>query len=72
MGAPKSPNNVTSTFFKRVHLFPKDIRFEHGSAKLASCPQRHLASLRPWVRWILQQIISLPTHQSQLIDGYQF
>jgi len=52
VGAPKSPNNVTSTFFNRVHLLPKDIKFEHGSAKLASCPGRHLASLRPWVRWI--------------------
>jgi len=59
VGAPKSSNNVTSTFFNRVHLLPKDIRFEHGSAKLASCLGRHLASLRTWVRWVLQQIISL-------------
>jgi len=26
-GVPKSPNNVTSTFFNIVHLLPKDIRF---------------------------------------------
>ena len=36
--APKSPNNVTSTFFNTVHSLPKDLRFEHGGAKLASCP----------------------------------
>ena len=45
-GAPKSPNNVASTFFNTVHLLPKDLRFEHWGAKLASCPGRHLASLR--------------------------
>jgi len=48
MGTPKSPNNVTSTFFNTVHLVPKDLRFEHGGVKLASCPGRHLISLRPW------------------------
>ena len=46
---PKSPNNVTSTFFNAVHLLPKDLRFEHGGTKLASCPGRHLISLRPWM-----------------------
>ena len=46
-GAPKSPNNVTSMFFNTVHLLPKDIKFEHGGAKLASCPGRCLTSLRP-------------------------
>ena len=45
--APESTDNVTSTFFSRVHLLPKDLRFEHGSAKLASCPGPHLTSLRP-------------------------
>ena len=48
-GAPKSPNNVTSAFFNTVNLLPNNLRFEHGGAKLASCPGRHLASLRPWV-----------------------
>jgi len=47
-GAPKSPNNVTSTFFNTVHLLPKGLRFEHGSAKVASCPGRHITSLRPY------------------------
>jgi len=39
-GAPKSPKNVTITFFNIVglHLLPKDLRFEHGSAKRASYP----------------------------------
>jgi len=58
-GAPKSPNHVTSTFFNAEHLLAKDLRFEHEGAKLASCPGRHLALLRPWVWWVLQQIISL-------------
>jgi len=45
--APKSPNNVTSTFFNAVHLLPKDLSFEHGGAKLASCPGCYLTLLRP-------------------------
>jgi len=28
-------------------LLPKDLRFEHRGAKLASYPGRHLTSLRP-------------------------
>jgi len=36
MGTPKSPNNVTSSFFNTVHLLPKDLRFEHGGANFAS------------------------------------
>jgi len=46
-GAPKRPDIVASTFFNTVDLLPKDLRFEHGGAKLASCPGRHLTSLRP-------------------------
>jgi len=46
-GALKSLNNVASTFFNTAHLFPKDFRFEHGGAKLASYPGRHLFSVRP-------------------------
>jgi len=48
-GAPRSPNNVASTFFKTVNLLPKDLSFEHGGAKLASYPGPHLTSLRPCV-----------------------
>ena len=47
--APKSPNSVTSTSVNTVHSLPKHLRFEHGSAKLVSCPGRHLTSLRLWV-----------------------
>jgi len=36
-------------FFITVHLLPKGLKFEHGSAKLASCPWRHLTSLRTWL-----------------------
>jgi len=31
--APKSPENVASSFFNREHLLPKDLMFEHGGAK---------------------------------------
>ena len=44
-GAPKSPNSVTSTFFNTVHLLLKDLRFEHGGTKLASCHGCNLTSL---------------------------
>jgi len=47
-GAPKRPNNATSTFFNILHLLPKYLRFEHRGAKLAYCPGRHLTLLRPW------------------------
>jgi len=32
VGAPQSPNNVSSTFFNTVHLFPKDLKIS-GSNK---------------------------------------
>jgi len=44
--APKSPNNVTRTFFNTVYWLPKDLRFEYVGAKLASRPGRYLTSLR--------------------------
>ena len=37
--APKSPNNVTSTFFNTVNLPSKELRFDHRGAKP-----------RPWAR----------------------
>jgi len=33
-GSMKIPNNVSITFLNTVHLLPKDLRFEHGGAKL--------------------------------------
>jgi len=45
--APKSPNNVASTFFRTVNVLRKDLGFEHGGAKRVSCPGRHLTCLRP-------------------------
>jgi len=33
---------ITGFFFNTLHLLPKDLTFEHGGAKLASCPGRHL------------------------------
>ena len=34
-------------FFERAQLLPRDVRFEHGGAKLVSCPRLHLTWLRP-------------------------
>jgi len=48
-GSPKSPNSFTRTFCNTLHFLPKDLRCKHGGAKLASCPGRHLTSLRPWM-----------------------
>ena len=50
-GASKSPNSVTSTFYNAAHLLPKGFRFDHGGAKLTSCPECYLTSLRPWT-WV--------------------
>ena len=36
-----------STFFNTVHFLQKDLRFEHGGAKPASCPGRHLTLYAP-------------------------
>ena len=41
-------SQLTSTFFNTVNLLPKERRFDHGGAKLALCPGRHLTSLYPW------------------------
>jgi len=41
-GGASNPNSITSAFFNTVHLLPKDLRFEHAGAKVASCPGRHL------------------------------
>ena len=46
-GAKKSQQCQKHFFFKTVHLFPKDLMFEHGGTKLVSFPRRHLTSLRP-------------------------
>jgi len=46
MGALKSPNSVTITFFNTVHLLPKDLSFEYGGTNLAAGHRRHLSSLR--------------------------
>jgi len=38
VGAPKSPNNVTSTFSKTVHLLPKDSGSNMGAPNLLLAP----------------------------------
>jgi len=55
-GVPENPNNITTTFFNTVDLLPKDLKFEHGGAKLASCPEHHITSLRPWIRLITAMV----------------
>jgi len=37
--APKSPNNVTSTFFNTVSVLSKELRFDYGGAKLVFLPR---------------------------------
>ena len=37
---------------QRGNLLPKALRFQHGGAKLASFPGRHLTSVRPWYEWL--------------------
>jgi len=44
-GDAKSPNNIASTFFYTIHMLRKDLRLEHGSAKLFYCPGHHQTSL---------------------------
>ena len=39
-------NGQTEKSCSAAHLLSKDLRFEHGGAKLATCPGRHLTSLR--------------------------
>ena len=56
--ASKNHNNVASTYFNTVYMHPKDIRFEHGGAKLAFCPGRHLTSLRPWNQHLSFEVFS--------------
>jgi len=46
-GAPKSPKTVICTSYSAANVLPKELRFEHGGAKLASSLWRHLISLRP-------------------------
>jgi len=41
----RAPSNFVMPL-NTVHLLPEDLRFEHGDAKLAYCPRRHLPSLR--------------------------
>ena len=52
MGATKSPNYATSTFFNTVYLLSKDLRFERGG--------RHLTSLRPWLSQNLSMLKARP------------
>jgi len=43
-GTPKSPNNVTSTFFNTVHLRPKDVGWNTGVQNLFLGP----GAIWPW------------------------
>ena len=40
-------------YFLQYSTFASEnLRFEHGGAKLASCPGRHLTSLSPWLHLV--------------------
>ena len=66
LDAPKSPDNVASTFINKVNLPSKELRFEHrgakrrpwgrrfdqGGAEFVICPGRHITSLHPWSHYI--------------------
>jgi len=53
MGAPnhcggrRNVSTMSQVLSSTAYLLPKDLRFEHGGAKLVSCSGRHLTSLRP-------------------------
>ena len=52
-GPPKSPNNVTNTFFNTVHLLPKTSGSNMGAPKLLLAPGARYApasSLRPCIQ----------------------
>ena len=66
LGAPKSANNVTSTFFNTVNFLPKDLRFERGGAKLASWPGRRLTSLRRCSGIVSELFKHAPEHLKRL------
>ena len=40
-------SKMSQVFLECSNLLPKDLRFDYEGAKLASCPGRHLISLRP-------------------------
>jgi len=43
-GAPKSPHNVTSTFFNTVSLLSKELRFDHvGAGSTTGAPNSFFA-----------------------------
>jgi len=46
-GVAEKFKNVTSAFFNAVHFLSHDLSFEHGGAKLASHPERHLTRYAP-------------------------
>ena len=72
MGTPKNPNNVTSTFFNR--RFASERRqVRTWGAKLASCPGRHLTSLRPWslYAWKTRTNILLETVDNSLAVSFR-
>ena len=61
----KVPTMSQVLFFSVEHVLPKDPSFEYGSTKLASCPARHLTSLRPCTahETIKLMKVNLPAHE---------
>jgi len=63
VGAKKS-QECPRHFFQNsnLHLFPKDLRLEHGRAKRFSCTRRHLTSLPRYA----------PAHHDCLVEMAKF
>ena len=60
LGERKSSNNAASVFFNTVHLLPNNLRFEHGDAKLFSCPGRHYTLAAPGrSKWFCAQLCTV-------------
>ena len=75
-GLPKSPK-MSQVLSSMQYIFFPTTCFEHGGAKLVSCPGHHLTSLRPWpygfVLILLLQVRTrrqlTPTTKWQICNG---
>jgi len=46
-GGRRKVPRMSQVLSSTAHLLPKDLKFEHGGAKLVSCLRRNVTSLRP-------------------------
>jgi len=76
---PRAPNHcggcrkvptMSQVLSSTAYLLPKDLRLEHGCAKLASCSGRHLTSLRPWVWRFVKKRTSLKSVKPRMSSHF--